>query len=231
LSRLHRASEVRSGRLRAAGAFSPGEIAVPERGSVTKWIADAQKGDPQAIQHLWDRYHERLERACRHRLTDLPVRIADEEDVANTAFARLCLAVRDGRYEGIHDRNDFWRLLVTIASREVINLRNQETRQRRGGGLVRTESAIHGPGDPSTAWGADQAPSDEPTPQFTAMVAEACQKRLASLADPTLRAIAQWKLEGFSNDEIAVKLACSVKTVERKLHRIRVLWSSGNEAP
>jgi DNA-directed RNA polymerase specialized sigma24 family protein len=63
------------------------------------------------------------------------------------------------------------------------------------------------------------------------MVAEACQKRLASLADPTLRAIAQWKLEGFSNDEIAVKLACSVKTVERKLHRIRVLWSSGNEAP
>jgi DNA-directed RNA polymerase specialized sigma24 family protein len=39
-----------------------------------------------------------------------------------------------------------------------------------------------------------------------------------------LRQIAQSKVEGFTNEEIAAKQDCALSTVERKLGRIRHLW-------
>ena len=37
------------------------------------------------------------------------------------------------------------------------------------------------------------------------------------LKDPGLRQIALWKLEGYTNPEIAAQLDCTVRAVERKL--------------
>ena len=45
------------------------------------------------------------------------------------------------------------------------------------------------------------------------------------LEDPTLRAIVNWKLEGYTNDEVAARLGCVTSTVERKLKRIRDRWA------
>jgi len=42
--------------------------------------------------------------------------------------------------------------------------------------------------------------------------------------DQTLCLIAQRKFEGFSNEQIAAELSRNVRTVQRKLERIRVLW-------
>ena len=39
-----------------------------------------------------------------------------------------------------------------------------------------------------------------------------------------LRNIATWKMEGYTNQEIAAKLDCAPSTVERKLQRIRTQW-------
>jgi DNA-directed RNA polymerase specialized sigma24 family protein len=36
--------------------------------------------------------------------------------------------------------------------------------------------------------------------------------------------VAVWKMEGYSNAEIAAKLPCVERTVERKLKLIRSLW-------
>jgi DNA-directed RNA polymerase specialized sigma24 family protein len=38
--------------------------------------------------------------------------------------------------------------------------------------------------------------------------------------------VATWKLEGYTNDEIAARLGCVTSTVERKLARIRSKWAS-----
>ena len=40
-----------------------------------------------------------------------------------------------------------------------------------------------------------------------------------------LQSFAHWKLEGFTNEEIASRLGCVERTVERKLQRIRLLWA------
>jgi len=45
-----------------------------------------------------------------------------------------------------------------------------------------------------------------------------------ALGDATLRDIALWKMEGYSNAEIAVKIGRVEKTVERKLGIIRDKW-------
>lgn len=52
-----------------------------------------------------------------------------------------------------------------------------------------------------------------------------CRRLLDLLPDETLQQIAAWKLAGWKNREIAEKLGCVTTTVERKLKRIRSLWS------
>ena len=66
--------------------------------------------------------------------------------------------------------------------------------------------------------------SREPTPEFAAEVAEQCQRLLARLGDRDLESVALWRMEGYRNDEIADKLGCTPRTVERKLRIIRGLW-------
>jgi DNA-directed RNA polymerase specialized sigma24 family protein len=70
----------------------------------------------------------------------------------------------------------------------------------------------------------DQLWGREPTPEFAAQVAEEYQLLLAQLSDPELEAVAVWKMEGYTNEEIAAKLDCTLRTVERKLRIIRGLW-------
>ena len=55
------------------------------------------------------------------------------------------------------------------------------------------------------------------------MVADECRKLLEHL-DPDLQVLALAKMKGDTNDEIAEQLACSVRTVKRRLHLIRKTW-------
>jgi len=58
-------------------------------------------------------------------------------------------------------------------------------------------------------------------------VAEECQRLLEMLGDDQLRSVALWKMEGYTNEEIAGKLGCAVATVERRLRLIRRIWQQG----
>ena len=51
-----------------------------------------------------------------------------------------------------------------------------------------------------------------------------------TLEDDGLRQIAVWKMEGYENDEIARRLGCGVRTVERKLGVIRAIWQADRPA-
>lgn len=69
-----------------------------------------------------------------------------------------------------------------------------------------------------------QAVGREPTPEFAAMVAEETLRRLGMLEDETLRNVAVWRMEGYSTEEIAARLGCTTRTVERKADLIRQIW-------
>jgi RNA polymerase sigma factor (sigma-70 family) len=70
-----------------------------------------------------------------------------------------------------------------------------------------------------------QVVGDTPTPEFAAMMAEQCRRLLDQLRDPELQALALAKLEGYTNKEIAERLDCSVRRVERRLKLIRKKWT------
>ena len=191
--------------------------------SVSQWLDLLRDGDPAAAQRLWELYFHRLVGLARGKLQGQPRRAADEEDVALSAFASFCRNAADGRFPQLADRDDLWRLLVTLTERKALNLVRDERRQKRGGGGVQGESVLRHPDD-STARGLDNCAGPEPTPEFAAQVAEECRRLLGLLPDAEMRAIAVWKMEGETAPEIAARLGCALSTVERRLRLIRQLW-------
>jgi DNA-directed RNA polymerase specialized sigma24 family protein len=190
--------------------------------TVTCWLQQLQAGDPAAAQPLWERYFARLVRLARSRLDGARRRVADEEDVALSAFDSFCRGAAQGRFPQLHDRNNLWGLLVTLTERKAVRQIEHEGRQKRGGGRVGGDSAL--PGSAEAARGLEQVAGPEPTPAFAAQVAEQFRRLLDRLGDDELRAIALWKMEGYTNAEIAARLGCAAPTVERRLRLIRKSW-------
>jgi DNA-directed RNA polymerase specialized sigma24 family protein len=195
-------------------------------GSVTHWLKQLGAGDAAATQGLWERYFQALVALARRKLRGQPRGPADEEDAALSAFDSFCRHAAAGRFPQLQDRNDLWRLLVLITARKVCRLVERERSQKRGGGRVRSGADMPDGEDEALA----QVVGQEPTPAFAAQVAEEYQRLLDLLGDLTLRAIAVWKMEGYTTEEIGARLNCSPYTVTRKLGRIRSLWS-GEMAP
>jgi DNA-directed RNA polymerase specialized sigma24 family protein len=196
---------------------------VQDRGSVTIWIDALRAGDQEAARQLWRRYFEALVRQARSWLRSAIRGMADEEDVALSAFDSFYAGMARGRFPDLADRDDLWRLLVSIADRKASNQRRWESRQKRGGGRVRHGSAPGG-GPGSEVDDLAQVVGSEPTPEFAAMVAEEYARRLAGLPDESLRQVARLKLEGYENREIAARLGCGLRTVARRLEVIRWAW-------
>lgn len=184
-------------------------------GSVTHWLDQLRAGDHEAAQRLWERYFRQLVHLARARLHGRPGRVADEEDVALSAFDSFFRGVEQGRFPQLLDRDSLWRLLLVITVRKVTALRRYEERQKRGG--------TPGAGSAEEV-DLDALLSREPTPEVAAQVAEECERLLRNLQSEELVVIALSKLEGANNEEIAARLGCVPRTVERKLRRIRDLW-------
>jgi DNA-directed RNA polymerase specialized sigma24 family protein len=187
--------------------------------SVTQWINALKQGNQSAAQGLWEAYFRRLVGLARARLRDAPRRMADEEDVALSAFDSFCRGAREGRFPRLDDRNDLWQVLVLITVRKAIDLRRHETTGSRGRGKVQSLAEL---GEE----GLDVIGGDEPTPELAAQLAEEYQRLMEQLGDSTLQRVAIWKLEGYTDNEIAARLGCVTRTVERKLALIRSTWSS-----
>jgi DNA-directed RNA polymerase specialized sigma24 family protein len=186
-------------------------------GSVTRWLGDLKAGTQSAAHFVWERYWRQLVALARNRLHDAPRALADEEDVALSALDSFCRGAGQGCFPQLADRHDLWRLLVVITARKAHGLAKHQRRQKRGG---------TGPAGPAAQdLALAQAVGREPTPAFAAQVADECRRLLARLADPDLRRIALWKMEGYTTEEIAAEVGCVPRTVERRLRVIRSLWN------
>jgi DNA-directed RNA polymerase specialized sigma24 family protein len=193
-------------------------------GSVSHWIGQLKAGDHNAAQALWECYFHRLVGMARSKLRGSPRQAADEEDVALSAFNSFCRGAEQGRFPQLADRNDLWQLLVKITFRKAIDLVKHERRRKRGGSAVQAEAFSLGAEDSAAGErGLEQFISREPTPELAAQMVEQCE-RLLGLLSKEQQSIALWKMEGYTNSEIAAKLGCVTTTVERRLRLIRALW-------
>jgi RNA polymerase sigma factor (sigma-70 family) len=193
--------------------------------SVTCWIDQLKGGDREAVQRLFERYYERLVGEARRWLKRAPAApAADEEDVAQGAFASFCRRAAEGRFPRLYDRNDLWQLLLVIAFRKTCNqMVHERRRQPQGGRVLHASALAAGPDGDESALFADMI-SQGPRPEMVAQTAEELQRLLVGLDSDELRRVAVWKMEGFTNEEVAAKLGRGVATVERKLARVRRRW-------
>ena len=196
-----------------------------EPGSVTVWLKHfkTSQGRDEAVSRLWGRYFTLLVLRARERL-QLRAPAVDGEDVALSAFDSFVRAAEAGRFPRLEDRNDLWQILLVLTARKAANVVRDEGRLKKGGG-----AAILGlEGRESDAEGYLPMAA-EPDPAEAALLAEEVEQLLRILDNDVLRRVAVWAFEGYSNQEIAAKMGRSVATAERKLRRIRKIWSAYTE--
>ncbi len=200
------------------------------KGSVTQWLEAVEMGDELAAQRLWERYYSSLLRLARSKLSGIVGRAFDEQDVVLNTFEACYRGLQSGRFPHINDRHDLWRLLICLTARKAIDGVRREQRQKRGGGAsIYNEADWNADGQEDDATGLSQFVGPEPTPEFAAQLAEDLQQRLNRLPDEVLRQVCLWKVEGFTNDEIAERMNCATRTVERKLELIRKHWEESEK--
>jgi DNA-directed RNA polymerase specialized sigma24 family protein len=175
---------------------------------ITLWITQVKEGDRAAVQPLLERYFQRLIQLARARLRGVPGLAVYDEDVALSAFKSLCLGAERGRFPRLDDRDDLWRLLAVLTIRKAIDLVRRQQAKGETAEVDLTDLL-----------------SQEPDPELAVQMGEEYQRLLARLDDDELRSVALWKVEGHTNEEIAGRLGCAVRSVERKMQRIRILWA------
>ena len=191
---------------------------------VTRWLRELEAGDQGAARLLWQRYYRELVELARARLGQTPRRIADEEDIALSVLRCLYEGAAKGQFAAVVNRQELWQLLGTITIRKVIDQQRLLKKQKRGGGRVRGDSVLEvGDGDGRGA-GFDEILGDAATPEVLAIAVEEYQRLMRVLDDDRLRTIAQRKLEGHRNEDIADALGLACRSIERKLQRIREIW-------
>lgn len=220
-----------SGQARMSGdgggmAWGPGSITL-----MLDQLRDAdRRGSDAAAEAIWQRYMSDLVAIARRQLSVRVRRRVDGEDVVVSMYDSFCRRHKEGKFT-LRDRRDLWGLLVDITVKKAINAAKKHTSGRRD---VRQEYTpvgrqdAHGNGTSSA--GVDRAMENAeglaaPSQLDAHILVEEAERLLSSLDEP-LRRIALWKLEGFSNQDIAAsdKLDCAERTVERKLNRIRAKW-------
>jgi len=188
---------------------------------ITLWLQRIEEQPDEAMQKIWHGYYDKLVHYAKKKLGGLPRRAVDEEDVALAALNSFFLAAKKQRFPDLKDRDDLWKILLTLTARKAGHEIRSHLSQKRGGGAVRGESVfVNANGE--QAGGIQFAV--EPSEAFGDIFADELLERLSHLDDPRLREIAIRKLEGYTNAEIAKEFDCAERTVERKLGRIRSLW-------
>jgi DNA-directed RNA polymerase specialized sigma24 family protein len=211
-----------NGRRDVTSRESEDPVPSESEGSITRCVRDLGSGNAAAATLLWERYFALLVQVAKKRLARTGGMSADsdEEDAALSAFMSFCTAAGEGRFPDLSDREELWRLLVVIAARKVGDQVDRRRALKRGGHLLRVEG-LEANGLMS---GLTAALAREPNPDVATMVAEETRLLLERLGNSQLQAIALWRMEGYTTDEIAVRLGCTRRTVARKLELIRDAW-------
>lgn len=195
--------------------------------SVSRWIVQVKANDQEAAQKLYERYLQQLAHQARKKMNGASRRMADEEDVAHAALASFFNQVRRGSFPQLANRYDLWQVLLMLTNRRLADLKRRQFCLKRGAGREEGESAIGQCGAEDCQCRAiEDVVGREAAPELAAQLEELCNRLLERLNDPLLKQIAALKLQGYDHAEIAQRLGCVRRTVQRKLLLIRDIWQT-----
>jgi DNA-directed RNA polymerase specialized sigma24 family protein len=192
---------------------------------VTLWIDELRHADETAARNLWNHFVSRLYELGRKKLGPEMRRVYDEEDAAQSAFHSVCAGIAAGRFPDLGDRGNLWHLLVVITARKVAHRLRHEHQQCRDVHRNLADSIFSPASEDLPNAHINRIDSREPTPEFAAEFAETCETLYQSLDDPDLQQVVTLRMEGYEDAEIADRLKCSRRTIQRRLEIIRRHWN------
>lgn len=190
-----------------------------DENEITHWLRRFETGCNDAAEHLWKYYFRAVIADARRRVSSLPGRKIEVQDVASSVFTSLWRGARQGRFGRVADRNELWWLLMRLTRNKVANHIRRNTSQKRGGGMA--ELSLDSENGQTVA---ATLVSPETDPEAAAIFQEEISQFLSRLRDDQMREIAVMKLSGNTNTEIHKALNVSPVTVARKLDFIRETW-------
>jgi DNA-directed RNA polymerase specialized sigma24 family protein len=189
-------------------------------GSVSGWIAKMREGDSVAIEQLVARYFGKITQFADGKLR-CGIRVSDDgEDIANFVMQVVSNNVAKGCFPNLQDRDDLWFLMIAIAQNAVIDRQRTEMRRKR------LASTMHTMTDLLAIYNLDLDDflgKEDPQSKLLEII-DCWEQLLKSLPDERTRQVAQLKIQGVSNLEIASKLRVVERTVTRKLDLILRRW-------
>ncbi len=176
--------------------------------SITSWISAVRSGNAEAAERLWSRYFRDLMIQARLRMSNIPKAAYDEEDAALSTFYVLWQKLENGSYSEVADRHDLWNLMLTMLVRKISHRAKYQSAAKRA----------------HWSHGVEQLSLEELPATSVQELSQNCLELIAALNDPHLERVAILKFEGYTNDEIALTLNRTRRTVQRMLNLIRDIW-------
>jgi len=182
------------------------------------WVFRLAAGDPAVVEEFCRDYGPRLQGLAAQHVSAGLRRREEPEDIVQSVCRTFLRRAKAGQF-GLQEEGSLWRLLCAITLTKIREKERFHRRQKRG--LDREQ-----PLDPAS----DRSPAAlpppgkvVPSPAEAAEFAEQLAILLADLDDEQ-RAVAELKLQDYTNEEAARALRCSERTVRRILHRVQVRW-------
>jgi RNA polymerase sigma factor (sigma-70 family) len=181
-------------------------------GSVSQLIGDAQDGNEDALAKLHQKYWPLLVRIARSKLKGVRIPLADAEDVAQEAFISLHRNFKQHRVPDLANRHHLLAFLTHVIACLAVNEIKRSMAKKHGGGAIQNISPL-----------AILTQDASHSPLQDALLRDCYAYYIDALPD-NLRPFAELHLSGLTNREIATRLDCVERTVERKLALLRDRW-------
>ena len=190
--------------------------------SFEKLLDAMQSGEDRAFTAFFNRHYDQLVQFAKKKLGSFPLRTFDEHDVAQSAMKSLFKSLRENRFEA-QNSIELWQILISITKNKLIDRRRRQHAQKRGSGMVRGDSIWTQAGDDNLFY-EQQDTKQNMTPDAQVELLETTDLLFQRLEDDKTREVARLLLEGYRINDIAEKLNCVRRTIERKIVHIRELW-------
>jgi RNA polymerase sigma-70 factor (ECF subfamily) len=167
-----------------------------------------RQGSQSAAARLYERYAHRLRALVHAHSTAALGPRCDAEDIVQSVFRRFFQRAKEGTYE-VPASDELWNLFLVIA---LNRLRAEEAYHRAAKRDVRL--TVREPHRGSLLASLEQP---DPTAAYLGVVIEEALEHLPQLH----REVVKLRIEGYEVAEIAEKLGCGKRTVERVLQELR----------
>jgi RNA polymerase sigma-70 factor (ECF subfamily) len=174
-------------------------------------MARLRSGEDAAAREVFERFASRLIALTRGRFNRLLARKVDPEDVVQSTFKSFFVRHRSGELD-VSDSDGLWNLLTLIAVRKCADRAEYYLADRRDASREATS------GDGLNTWLV--ALDRQPRPEEAVMLAETVEHLFRDVSAHE-RPILELSLQGYTAQEISVRLGRAERSVRRLREHIR----------